>query len=119
MKRDMDKIRSVLLAFEELDKPFYLAYGSEPIGGLTGGLEMVEYLKLLESAGFLEKGQHSTYRMTWEGHEFLDKVRDPEIWRKTKDGAGKLGSWSVKLLGDIATGFIRAKAAELGVPGLS
>lgn len=118
MKRDMDKVRSVLLAIEELDRPFYLTHGSSPIGGTEGGLEMVEYLRLLESGGYLDKGQHATYRLTWEGHEFLDKVRDPEIWRKTKEGAGKVGSWSVKLLADMATGFIRAKATELGLPGM-
>lgn len=118
MKRDMDKVRGVLLAIEELDRPLYLTHGTPAIGGTEGGREMIEYLTLLVSAGFLDKGQHSTYRMTWEGQVFLDKVRDPEIWQKTKEGAGKLGSWSVKLLGDIATGFIRAKAAELGVPGL-
>ncbi|MBD2841317.1 DUF2513 domain-containing protein [Erythrobacter rubeus] len=54
--------------------------------------------------------------MTWEGHEFLDKVRDPEIWRKTKKGASELNSWGVKLIGEMATGYIRAKATELGIP---
>jgi hypothetical protein len=25
-------------------------------------------------------------RLTWDGHEFLDAIRDPEVWRRTKEG---------------------------------
>lgn len=77
---------------------------------------MVGYIQLLLSGGLLESSQRSVYRISWAGHEFLDSVRDPEIWRKTKDGATKVGSWSLKLLGEMATGFVRAKAVELGLP---
>lgn len=76
---------------------------------------------MLKDAGFLahEKmlaGGQFGWRLTWQGHEFVDEVRDPEIWRKTKEGAEKVGSWSIKLLGELAAGFVRAKAAELGLP---
>lgn len=27
----------------------------------------------------------SAGRLTWEGHEFLDKIREDTIWNKTKD----------------------------------
>ena len=56
------------------------------------------------------------WRITWAGHEFLDTVRDPEIWRKTKNGADQLGSWTIKILADMASGYVRAKAQELGLP---
>jgi len=116
MKRDMDKVRSLLLALEEREQPYFLTMSPELLGGIENPSEMVEYLLMLTSGGLLEEKQRSTYRLTWKGHEFIDSIRDPEIWRKTKDGATKVGSWSVKLLGDIATGFIRLKAAELGLP---
>ena len=27
----------------------------------------------------------SVGRLTWEGHEFLDKIREDSIWEKTKE----------------------------------
>ena len=29
--------------------------------------------------------------MTWEGHEFLDKIREDTVWNKTKDLITKKG----------------------------
>lgn len=74
------------------------------------------HIALLKSGGFVDEPQKGVLRITWEGHEFLDKVRDPEIWRKTKEGATKLNSWGIKLIGEMASGYIRAKATELGIP---
>jgi len=116
MNRDMDKVRTLLLALEELENPYFLSMDATPLGDIESPQEMVEYLKLLESGGLLDVSQRSTCRVSWAGHEFLDSVRDPEIWRQTKDGAAKVGSWSIKLLADLATGFVRAKAVQLGLP---
>lgn len=116
MKRDMDKVRSLLLALEDEKSPYVMYLKGPLIGGMATTQEQVDYLLLLTSGGYLEKGQHSQYRLTWAGHELLEKLRDDEIWRNTRDGASKLGSWSVKLLGELATGFIKAKATSLGLP---
>ncbi|MFC6486352.1 DUF2513 domain-containing protein [Nitratireductor sp. GCM10026969] len=40
-------------------------------------------------------------RLTWRGHEFLDTIRDPEIWRQTKGGVSKIGTASVELFGKL------------------
>lgn len=116
MRRDMDKARSVMLALEEKGGPFMMTMDTPALGDTDDGREAVEYILLLQSAGYLESSQRHVYRITWAGHEFLDSVRDPEIWRKTKEGANKVGSWSMKLLGEIAVGFARMKAQELGLP---
>jgi hypothetical protein len=31
-------------------------------------------------------------KLSWQGCEFLDDVRSPEIWRKTKERAGSVAS---------------------------
>ncbi|MEL6485794.1 MAG: DUF2513 domain-containing protein [Pseudomonadota bacterium] len=114
MKRDMDLIREMLLWMEEHeDRIIYLNEFSKfpREEELTLG-----HLRQLISGGFVEILSENAYGITWEGHEFLEKIRDPEVWRKTKEGASKLNSWGVKLLGEIATGFIKAKAIELGLP---
>jgi len=116
MKRDMDKVRAILLAIEEQDAPYMLMMNPPLLGGVEDAQEMVEYILMLTSGGLLDSGQRSVYRLSWAGREFLDSVRDPEIWRKTKEGATEVGSWGLKLLGDIAAGYIRAKATSLGLP---
>lgn len=116
MKRDMDKVRSVMLALEDYDGPFMVTSDMDALGQTDDGAEAIEYIVMLRSAGFLDMSQPGVYRISWSGHEFLDSVRDPEIWQKTKDGANKVGSWSMKLLGELAVGFARAKAEQLGLP---
>lgn len=113
MKRNMDTVRDLLLWMEEKNEHLFLLGELPHMDTFNATLAHVQ---LLESGGLLERAPSSAYRISWSGYEFLDKVRDPEIWRKTKEGAEKVGSWSVKLLADIASGFIRAKAAEMGLP---
>lgn len=116
MKRDMDKVRSIMLALEADPNPYYLTMDPRLIGGIDDASEMVEYLQLLASGGLLEVPQRSTYRITWAGHEFIEKVRDEEIWRKTKEGATKTGIWTFKLIGDLASAAIKARVSQtLGI----
>jgi hypothetical protein len=54
-------------------------------------------MRLLVEAGFLDMtktqftGSFNIRGMTWAGHDFLDSVRDEQVWRKTKEGALKAG----------------------------
>lgn len=123
MKRDMDLVRSILLAFENDESS---RQGKKVVAGLAKDDQISMHLDLLEDAGFIESkvtqmgpagmSFHNGWRLTWEGHEFIEKIRDPEVWKKTKAGATKVGSWGIKLMSDIATGIIKARAAELGIP---
>jgi hypothetical protein len=77
------------------------------------------HLSLLLDAGLLRLGakapdgfQYFT-GLTWQGHEFVETVRDPEVWRKTKDGARQIGSFSIDLLTDLAKGFLKRKVEDL------
>jgi len=121
MKRDMDLVRELLLKIEEEGSP---ALHTVPeMAGRSHG-EVAHLVKLLIQAGFLDAIDVTSMdgvnfleiEMTWIGHDFLDQIRDPEIWQQTKAGATKVGSWSLKLLGEMAAGYARAKAAELGLP---
>ena len=47
-------------------------------------------------------------RLTMAGHEYLDAIRDDEVWRRTKDGARAVGSFSLEVLGTLARGLVRA-----------
>ena len=112
MKRDMDLVRELLLWMEgRSEHAFFLT----ELPSLSSRETMIAHAQILQSGGFLEQGQPGVLRISWSGYEFLEKVRDPEIWRNTKAGAAKLGSWSVKILGEIAGALIRSKAASLGI----
>ncbi|WP_122928439.1 MULTISPECIES: DUF2513 domain-containing protein [Sphingobium] len=116
MKRDMDKVRSLLLALEDRDGPYHMMLKPELLGGIEKPGEMVEYVQLLRSGGLLEEQGRGLYRISWRGHEFLDSVRDPEIWTKTKEGVAKVGSFSFSMIAEMAIGYAKAKAASLGLP---
>jgi hypothetical protein len=120
MQRNMDLLRSILLRMEE--SQHHSVSLNEMAGVGANGETVGGHLRLLADANYVEavalgqsiKATH--WRITWTGYEFLESVRNDEIWTKTKTGASKVGSWSVKLIGDLATGYIKAKATELGLP---
>lgn len=99
MKLDKDLVREILLAVEDSDH--------SPEEGITLSLEnrtpqeVSYHVMLLNEAGFLI-GHDASFmedvfpvwqvkRLTYKGHEFLDTVRDGEVWRRTKAGAEKAG----------------------------
>ncbi|MGC1861342.1 MAG: DUF2513 domain-containing protein [Methylocystis sp.] len=55
----------------------------------------------------------SAIRITWQGCEFLDAIRDPEIWKKTRSGALAAGGFTFDLLKDLAKGFLKKKLESL------
>ena len=50
--------------------------------------------------------------MTWKGYEYLDTIRDPEIWSKTKDGARRAGGFSMEIFAALAKGLIKKKIKD-------
>lgn len=120
MKRDTDLVRAILLKIEEEGNPELRQV--PVVEGYDEGL-VTSHVALLMDAGLVSAIDASTLdsedyieiALTWAGHEFLDNVRDPEIWRTTKSGAAKLGSYSIGLLADLAKAALTAKAKSLGL----
>lgn len=116
MKRDMELIREIMLFLEEKPGPAHLKAEEFPMQGRSG-LEIQYHLNLLYQAGFLngEPVKSSTsdrlirvipFDLTWEGHEFLEAVRDPEIWRRAKAGAASAGTASIQFIWGMAKALI-------------
>lgn len=123
MTRDMDLIRTLLLKLENLplspSAVIVLDPNDQEVAVDGYSVDQIEYhLDLLRERDLIEcPGSKPmigiTYRrLTWEGHDFLDAVRDPEIWRKTKRGAEATGSFTFDLVLDLAKGFIKTKIEE-------
>jgi len=112
MRRDFDLIRKLLLFFEEKPTPQHVEL--PPIEGYDE--PTIRYhLVLMHDAGLLhcEPVRSSTsdrviyvlpFELTWEGHEFLDKIRSDGVWRKIRDvAASKGGSLAFAVINQIAT----------------
>lgn len=133
MKLSADCIRSVLLTVESFQ------FGESHDIGYIHSLcpehseEELEYccLKLFEG-GLLDLDKvsgvwvggvprkyevKSIHELTWQGHQFLDSVRDPKIWRETKNIAEKTGAFTLNALSSIAQGVATAAVNRfLGLP---
>ena len=127
MKRDMEVIRKVLLAIEEQYED--VAIYDLKVEDL--GMKTIAYhCNLLYNAGYVNdyKAQYveselysfGVSSLTWEGHEFLDKIRDDSIWNKTKEQIAKKGlPMVIDVVKDIATSVISemTRVAIIGVTG--
>lgn len=122
MERNMELIRTILLKVEA-DPKFHgeLQSISAASLGITDHTEaeVIYHLVMLVEAGYLvgntkmaRAGAVLVSKITWEGYEFLDSVRNPETWQKTKEGARTIGSWSVSLLSDMAKAYAKHLAKE-------
>ena len=97
MKRDLELIRKLLLFFENREEVTVMNYNKINneeelrIDDYNGGL-IVDHITLLYEAGYLDGEPEKTktgriiavhpYRLTWDGHEFLEAMRNESIFRK-------------------------------------
>lgn len=113
VKRDMDLLREVLLKVEEnpeTDGTREFMYDSPEEMGIYGhSCEEVAYqIAELIEAGLLKGAitggfpMHIISRLTWDGHEFLDSIRDLGIWERVKGRMAGLPSITLKAVAAIA-----------------
>lgn len=125
MKRDMDLIRDILLAIEDGQGVFdirsdetshALGLGSDELTGMNqeeadrwehnlGLIEQRGLVRFQRSGG----GAWCVDEVTWEGHDFIDSIRDPEIWAQTKVGARKAGGFTFDIIIAVVKGLIKTK----------
>lgn len=123
MKRDMDLVRALLFYFEQKAGPE--AIQAENIAIEGHDVSSLKYhLNLMYQAGLLnaEAVTSSTntsrliyvipFDLTWEGHEFLETVRDPEIWRKAKANGKTAGTASIEFIWSIAKALVLSAIKE-------
>ncbi len=115
----MDLIRELLLKLEDepLDGNLYRVDLST-LGIEERTYEEIAYnLLLLIEGGFVdgERGASGDFvlrKLSWRGHELLDDVRSPEIWRSTKAGASKVGRASIEFVWELAKAYGKQLAKE-------
>ncbi|MDM5193041.1 DUF2513 domain-containing protein [Bacillus hominis] len=95
MKRDRDLIRRLLVLIEEQDINSYVLEIPDDIDVNVA----VYHLRLLEQAGFTENSiqyggntaECISSSLTWDGHEFLEAIRNDTVWNKLKQTIAEKG----------------------------
>ena len=121
MKRNMDLCRLILFKIEA-------EYKSTALYNLNFDgydIETVAYhCKLLFNAGLLESykptyGDNRIYAfsvgaLTWEGHDFLDKIRENTIWNRTKKKIKENAlPFTIEVIKSVATAIINKRLEGL------
>lgn len=121
MKRNMDLCRLILFKIEAEYKSTALYNLS--IDGYD--IETVAYhCKLLFNAGLLESykptyGDNRIYAfsvgsLTWERHDFLDKIRENTIWNRTKKKIKENAlPFTIEVIKSVATAIINKRLEGL------
>ncbi|WHA41916.1 DUF2513 domain-containing protein [Agrobacterium larrymoorei] len=123
MKRDLDLIRTLLLRLEDTEVPAghltRLGPNELQIDGYSGE-EIAYHIQLLKSAGFVRELRSKPLRyglnysgLSWEGHEFLDSVRDDAIWRETRKAVRAAGGFTFDFVMDVAKEILKAKVKSV------
>jgi Hypothetical protein (DUF2513) len=123
MKRDMDLMRELLLKLEALPMRrggiVNIPPDDEVLAVEGYSVDQIDYhLSQIRRSGFIDEGGSRPaigigFRsLTPAGHDFLDSVRDPKTWERTKKAAEGAGGFTLDLLGDLAKGFIRKQIED-------
>ncbi|MEM5467388.1 DUF2513 domain-containing protein [Celeribacter marinus] len=114
MKRDDEKLRELLFKVEaESD---FLIIIPETLGMVEEDRIELYHAKLCCDAGLLLEVNNSVYRLTSQGHDYLDAIRSDTVWDKTKAGAAKVGGMTLGMMKDLAVVYVKQEVAEkLGV----
>lgn len=124
MKLDHDFARVLMLEIESSEEPTGLDEAPAEQLAKANGLNRAQLaytVDKLQEAGFINGKTHwsgdEPYivlpgNLTYQGHEYLDTVRSPKIWKESKSVAAKVGTVSLDLMGQIA-GSLLSKALGL------
>lgn len=116
MKRDMDLVRTILLALAESDEELW----STSLVSDKYSREIIGYhFLILDEADLIvasvQAADNDPYyvavasRLTWEGNDFLDAVRDESIWKKVRSTIGKItGGASFEVFKTVASSLALA-----------
>ncbi len=117
MKLNVDCVRAVLLEIEKLPYGQDLRPTTLYSSLNAFSKDDINYsITKLKEAGFIEaviakSDDGSIFKfvvndITWDGHQFLNNVRETSVWEKAKEIGGKIGSLSIPVLSDAASAFL-------------
>jgi hypothetical protein len=106
LKRDMDLIRDILMKIEGgqqvfepissdmascLSIPLETPMSKEEADQLRGHLDLLDRDGTIEIEARQVGGSYLIKGLTRQGHDYLDRIRDPDIWQKAKSSTASAG----------------------------
>ncbi|WP_172294197.1 DUF2513 domain-containing protein [Pseudoruegeria sp. HB172150] len=114
MKRDDDYIRELLFAAEAEDDPHVIAV--KTLGADQEEVRRIYHIDLLSDAGLMVETGKGVFRLTNQGHDYIEAIRSDTVWKKTKEGAQAVGGATLNMMKDMAIAYLKKEAAEkLGI----
>ena len=114
MQRDWDVIRKILLKVEALPTESSKLHSGDLVPEGIDAESAVYHMRMLIESGLIvgecNTGEFTVYcysrRLTWEGHEILDKIKRDATWNKIKETAREKGL-------DLTIDVVKAAAKSL------
>ena len=127
MKLNYDCVRSVLLTVEK-SKTIDEELNLNPLAVETIFEQLPKYedseilytIEKLKEAGYINAALHfaaghfidgTVSSITYSGHEYLDNIREPEVWRKVKAMLKNAGATTLPLISQAAKMLIGSQLA--------
>lgn len=111
VRRDDDYLRKMLSDMEASTEWMHYISGSDAPGDSED--KAMFHAKLLEDEGLLQRITPGIYRMTARGHDFVAATADDTVWERSKQAVGHLKQHSVRMLLEVAEGYVRVKLREI------
>ncbi|QPH52809.1 DUF2513 domain-containing protein [Pontivivens ytuae] len=102
MKRDEDYLRELLTEFESSSD--FIVLSSLTLGASLEEKKRYYHIELLCDAGLMLPVGETSYRLTSQGHDFLEAVRSESRWSKIKHRAGSV---TLPILYDVSVALLK------------
>ena len=108
MQRDNEYIRELLFEIEQQDDCWILVIRT--LNDSNQDKRKWYHIQLLCDDGCLIEINDSAYRLTSQGHDFIESIRDNGIWEKTKNVVAESGgNATFEIVKALAYAFLRKK----------
>lgn len=111
LKLNYDLIRLLLLKIEDITDGFSEIYNKNIVKLFPNYSEIIilYHLKYLDDAGYIERYRHNVIiDITPTGREYLNSVRNQDIWNKTKQKIQSFGDVSLPIITEISSTLIKS-----------
>lgn len=111
MRRNDDLLRQLLIEFEA--QADWVIINVSTMDMSSEARLRQHHIDLLVDQKFLAPVGKETLRLTSQGHDFFEAIRDDGIWSRTKTAVSESGgSATLEILKALATGFLRKQIFE-------
>ncbi|MCY3767963.1 MAG: DUF2513 domain-containing protein [Gammaproteobacteria bacterium] len=106
MKRDHDYLRDLLFEIENQEDNLLIM-------DLSSERKRWHHVELLCDCGYMTQISDTGFRLTSQGHDFIDSIRDEGIWSNTKAMVAETGgNATLEIIKNLASGFLKKKISD-------